>query len=313
MYFLRKLKSILRKRIKLILKKRRNWISVTINQAQILQLAKPGRAILLRPTPPSESRGNIEHYYHFIFDLILPLFCLLNKTLPNVMFLVEDFGIFTDRLLQIFPECVGIADMANEHKNAHEIELIGMDPAYVFLTAKMVEAFRKDIIFRLGVNPNGQPNKILLIERLPPDEYFVLKAKIKGSGTSRRSIINHAELLSSLVSMVKNPFELHNLQLEKIPFEDQAYYFDRALVVIAQHGAGLANCIWMRRKAVVIELSDNEKTLNHFRIISRLRQLHYFRDKTNSKHATIDIKDFTSWILKKSRLKQYFQSPCSSL
>lgn len=291
-----------------ISRKRDNWICVNTNHIEILQLTKLTKlrkVIFLIPVPPDGGGGNIEHYYHFIFDLVLPLFCLSNKTFPNTMFLIEDFGIFTDRLLQIFPESVEIANGVNKQKNIHETKLIGMNPKYVFLKKEILEDLKQSICSRLKINIREQPRNILLIERMPPDEYFLSKAQVKGGGASRRSIINHAELLSTLASMIKSPFKFHNLQLEKMSFEDQISYFDRALVVIAQHGAGLANCIWMRSEAVVIEFS-HDKNLDHFRLISKLRQLHYFFYKINSRHATIDIEDFTSWLLKQSILKQYF-------
>ncbi|HHP7230355.1 MAG TPA: glycosyltransferase 61 family protein [Xenococcaceae cyanobacterium] len=293
---------------KVLLRKRNNWIAVLSNQIQILELSKSEKIILLKPINPDGGLGSIEHYYHFIFDLLLPIYYLLQKTFPSNLFLLEDFGIFTNQLVRIFPESIQIIDKISLQQNrCSRVQLIGMNPKVVFFKNKILEDFKQNISFRLKVNLRGEANKILLIERLPPDKYFLLDAQSKGGGALRRSIINHAKLASTLASMVKNPFEFYNIQLETISLEAQIDYFDKAAVVIAQHGAGLANCVWMRRKKAVIELNHNELKLNHFRIISKLKQLDYFLYKTESTHIKIDLKKFTSWLLKQSIMKQYFQ------
>lgn len=291
----------------IFLRRRNNWISILRNQIEIVELSKLEKLILLKPTCPDGGLGSVEHYYHFIFDLLLPIFYLLEKTFPDIKFGVKEFGIFTERIVQIFPERVVILDKNTESIKFKEIELIGMNPKHVFLKKKLLEDFKRSISFKLQVNLNGKANKILLIERVPPDKYFTSNANAKGGGASRRSIINHTELASSIASIVKNQFTFHNLQLEKISLNDQIYYFDRAVVVIAQHGAGLANCVWMRKKSIVIELNNNTKR-NHFRIISKLKQLDYFCYETDHEHININIKDFITWILKQSRINQYFQS-----
>ena len=66
--------------------------------------------------------------------------------------------------------------------------------------------------------------------------------------------------------MVDLKFEFYNLKLENIPFKEQIEYFDSATLVIAQHGAGLANLLWMQEKTVVVEFGFKAK--KHFEKIS---------------------------------------------
>jgi len=282
-------------------------LTTAYNQRKILELAKSSKLIFLEPVPPRKCGGNIERYYHFIFDLILPLNCLIKKTPPDVIFVVKDFGIYTDRLQHLFPSRIKIENKINIPRNTKRIHLIGMNPRCVHLKSGVLESFKSDICRNLEVAQSGRPNKILLIERVPPDSYFITNSEKSGGGATRRSILNHEELTSTLRSMVSASFEFHNLQLEKMSLKEQVHYFDRALIVIGQHGAGLANCIWMRRESMVIELSS--RSTEFFRSISKLKKLRYILYKTSGPHTTIDISNFANWILNDAKLRSFFYHP----
>ena len=300
--------SSIKKALKEYVRRLINWRFVAANQAQVVQLANDNAPLYLNPVPPIRCGGTVDRYYHFILDLVLPLYLLKREVSPGAKFLVSEPGAFKKQLLQLFPEDVEVIDAGSQRADSNKIDLIGMNPKCVHLSSNMLEDFRKDICSYLEIDVRESSNKILLIERLPPDEYFFTTAQVKGGGASWRSIVNHEELRSTLASMVKAPFEFHNLQLEKLSFEEQVFYFDRALVVIAQHGAGLTNCLWMRRKGVVVELTHDE-TANHYRTLSRLRHLDFFRYETDSNHATVNMDDFSNWLLERPGLSTYFQAP----
>ena len=180
-----------------------------------------------------------------------------------------------------------------------------MNPNGVYLTHQAIERFSQTIQTKLKVARTNQPNKILLIERLPPSSYFTQNAKNKGGGALRRSIPNHAALASALQAMVKPPFEFHNLQLEKTTLQEQVDYFDKAAIVIAQHGAGLVNALWMRPNSIVVELSYDE-TRQHFNVISRLKKHQYHLYRTSAPHAEIDVEHFTNWMLRDCNFGNFF-------
>lgn len=298
----------IKKLFKLYVRRLINWCFVVVNHFQIVKLAYVNPILHLNPVPPVRCGGTVDRYYHFIFDLVLPIYLLKKKVIPGVKFLVSEPGAFKELILQLFPKDVEIIETNHQYADLHKTDLIGMNPKGVLLSKNMLETFRKDVCSHLQLDIHEASNKILLIERLPPDDYFFTKAQVQGGGASWRSIINHQELRATLASMVRAPFEFHNIQLEKMSFEEQVFYFDRALVVIAQHGAGLTNCLWMRRKATVIELTHDE-TANHYRTLSHLRQLNFFRYETDSNHAIVDMDDFTSWLLGKPKLSSYFEMP----
>jgi hypothetical protein len=275
------------------------------NQRGIIKASQSNELIFLRPVPPPIGGGNVEHYYHFVFDLLLPLHTLLKVAPPNVVFVLEHFGIFTNRLQYIFPGRIRIEDKFAALKETTVFDLIGMNPIGLHLTRKTIEQFSNSICNTVGIDHLESRNKILLIERLPPDQYFVEHAREKGSGATRRSIRNHDALKNAICSMVRKPFVFQNLQLEHMSFREQINCFIQAQVVIAQHGAGLANCVWMNPKSVVVELSSDTR-FKHFSVISKLKRHAYHLYKLPALHSEIDVERFGNWILTDARLRGYF-------
>lgn len=233
-----------------------------------------------------EPDNRVEHYYHSILDLALPLWCLSRAASPETEFILRPFGVFTDRIPLLFPN-VRIAG-TGEDISAVRRRLLGMNPLFVHVTHDQMTAFRSYVLDRLDVPEPESAANVLLIERLPPQEYFVTEAVKKGGGTSRRSIRNHAELRDAVEKAVKPPFQFQNVQLEVLSFSEQVRLFANAALVIGQHGAGLANCIWMQPHSSVIELG-NDESLRHFQIISRAMRHRYLLHRTQERHATIDI------------------------
>jgi hypothetical protein len=298
----------MKEKIREEINRRFNARRVFINQREILWASKLNKLIFLKPICPPACSGFIEHYYHFIFDLLLPLNILLKKVPSDVVFVFESFGVFTDRLQYLFPGRTRIESESTIPAETKRMNLIGMNPLGIHLTRKAVEHFKNDICNSLGVDQTDNGNMILLIERLPPDQYFIEEATRKGAGASRRSILNHDVLMSTLHSMVSEPFVFHNLQLEKITFREQVNYFSKAKVVLAQHGAGLANCIWMNPRSIVVEL-NSEVHKNHFSIISKVKQHSYFLYRLSGTHSEIDVENFANWILSDVKLRKFFNSP----
>jgi hypothetical protein len=275
------------------------------NQKELIKLSKTQNDIFLHPV--LLNGGSVEHYYHFIFDLLLPLSRLIKRTSAEVIFRLEDFGPLTNQLLAVYPDRVKFL-ASTETIALPEFDLIGMNPISVFYPPKTINKLKSDICLKLNIRLGNKRDKVILIERLPPNDYFKTKAKIKGSGSSRRSIINHDLLLTFIQSTVSSDLEFLNLRLENASLSEQIHLFDQACIVIAQHGAALANCIWMRPGSIVIELGEDPTKQRHFKVISKLQGLRYFYYRTNSNHANIDLSKFSNWLLKHSVLRRYFSN-----
>ena len=281
----------------------RNWIIkntflkqiiIKQNQQSIIQLAKSTRNIALNPVPPVSGNGHIEHYYHFIFDLLLPLSILIKKTPSDVIFSLKEIGILTPFLLKLFDNRVRIQSNFDVLPEEKKVNLIGMNPKTINIHYFQLQNLKELICANLNIVSTDKPNKILLIERLPPNPYYLNSANIKGAGSSRRAIKNHKELEKSIKSKVSPNYEFHNLKLEHMSLEDQIKYFDSAVAVIAQHGAGLANILWMPKNSIVIEFGYNSRA--HFKKISASMQHDYFSFENNESHIEINCLEFSNWL-----------------
>ena len=167
--------------------------------------------------------------------------------------------------------------------------------------------FKSTACESLGIELVNRPTKVLLIERLPPNAYFLKDAVKKGSGSSRRSIPNHDALAKALNSTVRRSFEFQNVQLENLSFVEQIRLFDSAAVVIGQHGAGLANTLWMQPASAVIELS-HAPSLRHFRNISEALGHTFVLHRTSGPHADVDVEGLVGQLLSHDRLATMFGS-----
>lgn len=288
------------------IQRRRKALLVFVNHRRILRASLSNDLIFLTPVSTSNHVRHVEHYYHFLFELVLPLNELLDKTPTSNIFMLKEFGILTEIIQSLFPGRIRIVDESYMPKEIKSMNLIGVNPNYVHVSRKTIEKFRRDIANLLGVNQVDAGNKVLLIERLPPDSYYIEKAKIKGSGASRRSISNHDKLKSLLGSITREPFVFQNIQLEKMTFDEQVDCFSKAKVVIGQHGAGLANCIWMNPGSTVVELS-HDLSLKHFSILSHAKRHSYHVYKLSGNHCDIDTDDFTNWIMGDAHLREFFE------
>ncbi len=285
----------------------RYWNTLTIAyiQRKVALLSKSSDTIFLTPVRPRGCGGHIDRYYHFIFDLAFPLYLLIEKTPSNVIFVVKEFGGNSERLQHMFPNRLKVENK-NDVWSADEktIKLIGMNPKGVLLKSNMYENFKSYIFNNFAIEQDKKRNKVLLIERISPAPQFLAEAT--GSGSLRRSIINHAELASEMESMVQEPYEFHNLRLENVSFREQLQLFDSAMVVVGQHGAGLSNGVWMQPKSILLELNHIDN-VTHFQMISKAKELQYRMYKTSDAHAEIDINDFVNWIMNNEQLKDIFQ------
>lgn len=268
------------------------------NQSSVLQLCRQSQHIYLRPVAPTGCRGKPDHYFHFIFDLLLPLHKIILRAPGTTTFAVGGLGPFGKQLELLFPHRVEVLpknlemDAVSAPMAKHR--LIGMNPRGCLVFRRELLALRRHVRMALDCQPMAQSPPTLLIERLPPQQYYVERGQFT-SGAGRRSIVNHAELHHRLVTAFGPNCEVANLQLENLSLREQIEHFSNADVVIAQHGAALANTIWMQSHARVIELSSDPAE-DHFSILCRIMGITHQYFACDSDHAHVDIDDFEKWL-----------------
>jgi hypothetical protein len=272
--------------------RQRNRALLVENQRRLCERARAASVLRLLPIAPPGCRGSIEHYWHLIVDLVLPLQSLLSGGLKNVRFRLDDFGVLSGHALRLFPDCLEIGPADAATSNLPVAGLMGMNPRCMALAPAEISRFREDVRRKLGVQKAGRGDDVVLIERLPPDDYYLRRGR--GGGAQRRSIINHAELQAALEKHVRPPWRFSNVQLETLTLAEQVELFGRARLVIGQHGAGLTNALWMRSGTTVLELSHDPEA-NHFRRLAELRGLQHLAYPITGKHAVVNVEDFLRW------------------
>ena len=276
------------------------------NQEEIIRLAKAKSFIALNPVPPKEASGHVSHYYHFIFDLAFPLSLLIEQTSSNVKYVLCDIGILTPMLVELFGEHIEILQNFDAIDENEVVDLMGMNPIKVDVSTGHIKNFRAFIYSKLNFVPTTKPNKILLIERLPSDEYYLQDTERRGAGATRRSIKNHRELEQTIRSIVGPNHEFHNLTLENMSLEEQLTYFDSAAMVIGQHGAGLANMLWMQEKSAVVEFGFKSK--KHFQKIGSALNIEHFVFDYNARHLEINCEEIKKWLVENQVTNRYFNA-----
>lgn len=238
----------------------------------------------------------VEHYYHFIFDLVLPLHLAVLAAGDAARFTVRTtHSPFIGLLDLLFDHRVLVTTAPDGTGLLSSRRLLGMNPFLVQVSPGDVLSLAQHVKSKLRVDSDVAPRAVLLIERLPPTEFYNTAAVKKGGGARRRCITNHEELAEAIAAVVLPPLEFHNVQLEVLSFEEQVRLFARAALVIGQHGAGLANCLWMRPGCRVVEL-NHDPGKSHFQTLAGLMQHHHLTYPTDSTHTRVDAPRFLQWM-----------------
>ena len=141
---------------------------------------------------------------------------------------------------------------------------------------------------RLNAEWQNSP-RVLVVERCEPDPYyFSCLAELKGGGTTRRKIANHAELLARLTAEFG---QIRNSTLETLGLAGQIALFQTADVVVAQHGAALSNIVWMRRGAHVFELIHAPQMKRIFGDLSSIFGVSHHFIEQNDPRGHVDVQE----------------------
>lgn len=90
---------------------------------------------------------------------------------------------------------------------------------------------------------------------------------------SRRRVLNEDELAPIL-----EKFGFTSIQAETIPFAEQVSLFSEAEAVVALHGAGLANLLWVREGCTVFEILEKTHMSDYYYNLSSALNLNYYYD-----------------------------------
>lgn len=261
--------------------------------------------------------GSVEHYFHFLLGFLVPLL----KVWPDVgaddtPVLIRSCALMDRHLAALDLPLLKVLDRDLHRilgktdgipgvfaRNLSRIRLSGYDlPTYydaeAFAVARarlpvhlarQVEIARRDVeaLFRDGP-------RVVVIDRLPAEAYFLsARSEGKGSGTLRRSVPNMAELAEA-IRLDLGAAHLVTLEHSNLAF--QFALFQAAEVVIAQHGAALANLIWCEPGTSVVEILAEERRtdpalIDYFGQLSHCLGLSYHPVWQADNHAPVPVTD----------------------
>ena len=249
--------------------------------------------------------GSVEHYYHFLLGFLLPLvhFRYFESFDLDEIY-VRSCGIM-DRHIESL-RMPGVIVLKREHhaalssikqNNIEYLSIDGWDSPLCNFSRKILRA-RNKMLSLLGLCAgldaddcrSGDELRLMIINRMPSDPFYHSeKCEIKKSGTDRRSLPNFDDLVRSLSHMSPTVVSLEGLSLEK-----QIVLFNAHDLIVAQHGAALANVIFCYQGARVIEICPQEqikkfkKHGDFFRVLSCQMHCKFSRLIQDHSHAEVE-------------------------
>lgn len=201
--------------------------------------------------------GSVEHYFHFLLGFCVPLvrFQLSGQRQDKeIPLAVRECGPLTALIyelgLNLQPQP---PEQFRQSRGAAPVAVLSGYDAVVRYDRPVFEEF-SSYIGTLPSQPAWPSMKgtVVLIERGPaPAFYMSERAEIQGAAASRRAIGNHEELRTALARALPR-FE--NVTLEESTLLQNFVTFHSADIVVAQHGAALANIVFMREGSHVIDI-----------------------------------------------------------
>jgi Glycosyltransferase 61 len=250
--------------------------------------------------------GSVEHYYHFMFGFLIPLAHYLSQTRESDIYFLRSCGPMNQKLLELnISKLIFVTKetLPRLFKDYKVTSLIGFDwHDYYNLTVFMQS--RAYLLKKLFAEdntshyPSQDHPQIVLINRETADPFYQSAfAESKTSGRDRRSIPNFSELSAEVEAAGLNATTAN---LDFATLKQQAELFGNANIVVAQHGAALANIFWMRPKTKIIEicpqtLDDDHKML--FRKLAELMDVDYEVVFQESDHTRVDPRSVISAIM----------------
>lgn len=262
--------------------------------------------------------GSAEHYYHFLLGFLLPL----ALTYPRVAKLGLNGPIYVrscgpmDRILNEvgFP-LVRIIGKHEHDENCARTEMDGWQLRHetihgldftsgeypIEAIQEAAEIVRAQLLTRAGqlsaTTSSGQASdnkRVTLVNRSVDPFYNTREAELPTSGLQRRSIGNFDQVRTLLGIVCPG---LNHVVLENTTLSEQISLFASADVIIAQHGAALANVIWCRPGTRIIEIAARGYRERVFPPLSKGLGLDHRLVHQEGEHGDCDIPGLISNVM----------------
>jgi capsular polysaccharide biosynthesis protein len=234
----------------------------------------------------ARSKETIEEAYLGIQDWSANYFHWMTETLPS---LVALYGVNDKTTIPVL-----LVSSSIRHKHINEtLQLLGY-PVYYYDIHKSIKISKLNSIKIPVVGSYNEPfllnmrnaffQKLNLMEQIKPFR----KIYISRRKATRRKIVNQDDL-----SILLSNYDFETVFLEDYTIEYQIKLLYETQIVIAPHGAGLTNILFMQPETKVIELKAHNNDYWCFFSMARLAKLRYsylLCESDRENHRDADIK-----------------------
>lgn len=241
---------------------------------------------------PGSSVGSVQHFYHFLFDYLLPLFELeLSDGVAGKGHVIRDCGPMNVWLDFVFGENAFVrvsretfARDASRRLRNRQIQLDRFAnrrgiPIDIVRFTEVVAAFRNKFL-----PPVARRDNVTILDRRPPPAFYLDgSAELEGGGSTRRSISN----LDRLTEHISTHSAAILVAFEDTSPAEQLRIINQTDVLIGQHGAGLSHLLFLHDNAALVELNTANHLLPHFRLLSEKTEREYHGLVIDGFHATL--------------------------
>jgi hypothetical protein len=270
-----------------------------INAARLPRAGQPAPAPVLLDI--RTRAGARDRYYHFLLGFLTPLVLFLAKQTDACRYYVRSCGpmdqhLHAMRLARV--EVLSKTDWDDQVK-ARDLtveRLSGYDTG-AFYNAEAFDHLRAAAFSRFGVQAGDARARVLFINRGESPDYYQSDqsegyrsphAEGKISANLRRSLPNMPEILGAAIA---DDIPCRMVELETSSLPEQVALFANTTTVVAQHGAALANMIWMPRGSLIVEINPKpaaDAFVDCFRDLAAVCGHDYVSVRQATKHAPVD-------------------------
>lgn len=247
---------------------------------------------------PDQWSGSVQEFYHFLLGYFAPLVLWLERN-PRKPFSVRDCGPMNPwfDLLPGEPdlEVLTPGDMLHlfAARSRPSTVLRGMDDPTRFHSRDMM-SFRSLVLSANGVEVAAGGQRITVIDRLSSGSFNKTPAaEVPASGRDVRSTPNLSQLATALLESTED-LTWGIVDAAEIPPQRQLELFASTTVLVGQHGAGLANMVWMPPGGTVVEIQPPRPDYEppFFRNLAQACGHTYIRIDQEHDHAEISEHEF---------------------
>lgn len=207
---------------------------------------------------PNQWDGSVQEYYHFLLGYLGPVLVWLERH-PGAPIAMRDCGpmqpwidtLLGKENLEILNPGAMLHLFASKRHRSRVLR--GFDDPSHFDPSHL-QAFRRIALARAGLSNSTHTTRITVIDRASSGDFNASPAaEVPASGAAVRSVPNLRDVVGApgFLPASRSVDVVDAAHMEPV---EQMRLFSSTSLLVGQHGAGLANMLWMPRGSAVVEI-----------------------------------------------------------